>query len=118
MVCYESEDQRASSRNEECGKCGVETRFGLGETVAVFLRETLGRPIGGQVGVELEWCVSTLLLPICEEEGNMYSSKERANETAHVDQSNALTPEIGRRGNKLSSNQAYSNDQSHESSVP
>jgi hypothetical protein len=52
------------------------------------------------------------------EEEDTYTSEESANETSDVDQTDTLTPEVRRSGNKLSPNQAHGNDQAHESRIP
>jgi hypothetical protein len=54
VIRDESEHEGAYCSNRECRKSSNKTRFRLRETMAIFLRETLSRPISGQVRVDLE----------------------------------------------------------------
>ena len=56
VLRYETEYERAACGEEKCGKSGNKTRFGLGETVGIFLCETFGCEVGNEVGVDLDAC--------------------------------------------------------------
>jgi hypothetical protein len=58
MIRDETKHERAYCSDSESRESGDEARLGFRETMAVFLCKTLSRPIGGQVRVDLEVCVS------------------------------------------------------------
>jgi hypothetical protein len=55
ILRYEAEDKCTERGNEESRQCGDETRFRLGETVVIFLRQALSRPICNKVRVDLSY---------------------------------------------------------------
>lgn len=93
----EAEDESAGDSNGESGDHEGKTLLRLGETVGLASRGALGDPIGGEVGVE--------------------RTEDGTDETANVEETGALAPEVGRGGEKLGTDGGHGDDETDEAGV-